>query len=402
MRRRSVIGLSGRLAVALVLIATIVGPGCAAADMMGTGTTASARAKGNLAEAGSQAAGEEFVLIPRAPGDTAEDLVRGHTPLTTGDPLAGGDSTSAAPLGNNTAGQVSGNDTAEIGPGSCGAGTTAPLGLYLAGEQVLLAGAKGLHSYSGGTWTALADKFPCGTAPAAIAAASASYFAAAADGIYQVASPSRTWARVAAGTRVVDLDITPDASAGMAIEETGRPWRFDGQAWASQSLELAPLMGNIRTLSATESYAIGSDGSGINVIGLWDGQKWTNVAQPDATNPAAGLAVRRDGSTALVATTRTGLYRLASGGWVAELGPSASYYLGIPSFNGSAGFTVDLGAAAGKAFAYQAATWQDAAPAPEPLETVVTLPGGDALALAADGETLYLYAGGSWKQVTAP
>ncbi|MBM3266509.1 MAG: hypothetical protein FJZ01_02575 [Candidatus Sericytochromatia bacterium] len=388
-----------RVAVAGLLVVAALGPGCAAVGVS-TGMAAD-RAAGMPGS--SRTAGEEFVLLPRSPGEKATDLVRGQVPLTAGDPFAGAPSAGATPLptASNNSGSLAG-DNGETGAGGCQAGATAPLGVYLAGDRVLLASAKGLHAYSSGSWTTLADPFPCGTAPSAIAAASGSYYAGAADGIYRLAAGSRTWTRVVQAGRIADLDVTPDASAGMAVEEGGRPWRFDGQAWASQSLKLAPLLGSVRTLSASESYAVGSDGAGTNVVGKWNGAAWSSLSQPDSLNPATALAVRRQGAPVLVATTRSGLYRLAGASWVAELGPDASYYLGVPTFGDSGGFVADLGAAAGRTFAYLSGKWQAEAPAPEPLETVVALPGGGAIALAADGESLHAYGGGTWKRLATP
>jgi hypothetical protein len=412
-------------ACAAVPASLLASPGSATADKRAA-FPESANAPGSQTTVGGSIAGDQYVLLPRTPGESGS--LKGSPALIgnaggglmgapgsdsasgglTGSGASPAPAASAAPTPASTAGQV--QDAA-----TCAGAQTLPFGLYGIGGQVLVASAKGLHTLAAdGTWSTVGNPFPCGTVPAALAAgASGSYFAGAPDGIYALDPQTRGWSRVARASRIVDLDVTPDRSFGMAVEETGQSYRFDGSVWTAQQkvdqttqqpipLRLAPLMGSVRVLSASESYAVGSDGRTTHVIGKWNGLMWDSVAQPDASDPIAGLAVRHAGGPALVATTRSALYRLASDGWVLELPRSTENYLGTPSFNGSFGLVGDLGVSGGKVFRYAAATWQAAPTTTEPLESVAVLQNGDGVALGADGESLFRLSGGSWVPLPAP
>ena len=304
----------------------------------------------------------DFTTAPRKSGDSSANL--GSSPANAPDSTCQGGSLSLF--------------ATSIGPIAAG-----DKGVYLRGEI--------------GIWTAVASAFPCGTGPLAIASgATPSLFAVAADGLYE--SAGGTWSKVATGSGFADLDLTPDGTAGAAVQEDGGLWGFDGTTWTKRAT-VAGGLGFIRVLSATESYALGPAG-----FGMTDGATWTPIARPDAANPVAGLAVRRSGSSAtLVATTRLGIYRRSAGSWVAEIGPSSTNYLGVPAFGaGGTGFVADLGNAGGKAFAYSASAWAASVSPPDPLDTVAITPGGVVTAITAGGTRLLALDAGAWTPIQLP
>lgn len=355
---------------------------------------------GNGAPGSAEQAGEVFILVPRAPGQPLDKIRSGVPDSASGIVPSSGGTTPAVNAGGQPAPDASESPVASNPESPCDQASSP--GLFATAGGPVLATARGVYLWLLDSWKRIADPFPCGGAPAAIAPAGDAWYAAAADGIYQVGGQAPAWTKVASGAFVVDLDITPDGSFGLAVQEDGRPFLFDGASWTRQTYRFLSPLGGARVLSATESYVVGANrlyrGDARNVA-------WTLLAQPDSANPVAGLVVRRPGGDAasLVATTRAGLYRYEASGWVAELGPFADRYLGLPAFAGERGFVSDLGAAEGSAYRYSpAASWQAAPAPPAPLDSSAVLPNGDVLALSADGEAVYLLTGSTWRPLALP
>ena len=261
MRNRLQKTLVGALAAALsascaAIEATSVGSLLSApnsADMKGIPT--SANAQGSV-----ESAGDEYLLVPRQPGDAMAKII-GRAPVPANNAAGmvsnnGGTSTAGA-AGDSFITPTDAIRSPSPEPPLAAAPSglceeTATVGLFGTSDRPVLASGKGVFAAGpGGTWSKIADKFPCGTVPAAIAPAGSAWYAAAGDGIYRADGSSSTWTLAAAGSRVVDLDITPDGSAGVAVQEDGRPFLFGGVAWSAQTYKLAPEMGGVRILSAT-------------------------------------------------------------------------------------------------------------------------------------------------------
>lgn len=359
----------------------------------------------------------QFVLLPKGPLDGTSSSESGRVSaeppgaLPAGNPPHEDTTAGAIRSGTPQSSQPALGSSSGTTPTSAGEGplssdrckNTGPAGqiaLFQVASGAILATPKGLFSLgTTGSWSQEGGKFPCGTVPNAVVRSSTGFiYAAAGDGIYRLTSPFEAWSREVEANSVADLDVLPEATVGLAIQEDGFPLVFDGFNWRLQNRRLRPSMGSVRVLSATESYALGPD-----ALGLWNGNDWSVLAPPDAENPIAGLAVRRGSVSSLVVTTRSAIYhRSGANSWVAEVGPNSSYYLGTPNFLGSTGIVSDLVAPSGRAFKAMGSVWTEVFLDALPIESVAITAQGEVVALGEDGQSVYRLVGSSWRSEPLP
>lgn len=309
--------------------------------------------------------------------------------------------------GSETSGSAASGGFTEISPtlGLSGAITPAAAGLaagtlavYSGPSGPLVADPHGLFSFAGGAFTALGPAFTESAPPAAIAeTASGSVLAAGQSGLYTLSSG--TWSLAVSASGLADVSVAPDGSFGLAVQEDGGTWIFDGKTWTPGPSLSAPL-GGVAIVSATESYVVGQD-----LLDQWNGHAFTAITQPDPANPVAGLAIEPTASgSVLLATTRAALWQRSGATWIAVPGQASSsaWALGIPSVIAGAGVVSEVGNASPSVFLLGAAGWA-AGPSPSlPVDTVAIAGPGQALAMTADGASLLALSNGAWSSITAP